>query len=207
MLSLYCLAFADIEALVQKYFVNTVRTMMGCVNVLSGEHGLLSIIHREMYTVVLWIGVAWFSYKNKRYAWILLCYMWFRLCFGGTVRQYYFTILTPFALFFPIVTLPYVVNRLPLLQRYIPVCCVLSAMVALVNLRYINRIYRNAAEDRVEYYKALYVMAQVEKPNPTFTPPRPKSRLCGLLAHHPGGSCVLQIFTLMNGAGRMPRAR
>ena len=43
--------------------------------------------------------------------------------------------------------------------------------------------------------------------NPTFTPPRPKSRLCGLLAHHPGGSCVLQIFTLMNGAGRMPRVR
>ena len=72
MLSLYCLAFADIGALVQEYFVNTVRTMMGCVNMLSGEHGLLSIIHREMYTVVLWIGVAWFSYKNKRYAWILL---------------------------------------------------------------------------------------------------------------------------------------
>ena len=164
MLSLYCLAFADMGALVHEYFINTVRTMMGCVNVLSGEHGLLSIIHREMYTVALWIGVALFSFKNKRYAWILLCYMWFRLCFGGTVRQYYFTILTPFALFFPIVTLPYVVNRLPLLQRYIPVCCVLSAMVALVNLRYINRIYRNAAEDRVEYYKALYVMAQVEKP-------------------------------------------
>ena len=42
--------------------------------------------------------------------------------------------------------------------------------------------------------------------NPTFTPPRPKSRLCGLLARHPGGSCVLQIFTLMNDAGRMHRA-
>ena len=60
---------------------------------------------------------------------------------------------------------------------------------------------------RTEFFRVLTGRGSNVLVNPTFTPPRPKSRLCGLLAYHPGGSCVLQIFTLMNGAGRMPKAR
>ena len=167
---IYFLAFADFGTFIHEYFVNTFRTMDGRTNIMDTLTFDLAMIDREKFVIVLFIGMLLFTWRHKRYFWLLLCFLIFRLGLGkGTFR--YISILMPYAVFFLIAFFSLLSTRqLRVFRRFAPAWCVLAAILTVtVNLlqwgiinRYLDR--EKALAFREKYYEVAYVMSQVEKP-------------------------------------------
>ena len=162
---IYFLAFADLGAMVQEYFVNTLVTMHGRTNIMNAFTFDSAMIDREQFVLVLLVGMLLFTWRYKRYFWLLLCFIVFRVSMGSSCLSYYYTILMPYALFFFIIIFAFIFRKWPQLQQYICLCCPLLAILIIArDMRHVNAMFNITLETRQEYYQTQYVMSQVEKP-------------------------------------------
>ena len=161
---IYFLAFADLGAMIKEYFLNTFQTMHGRTNALDVLTFDKQMLEKEKVTIALLIGLLLSLLKYRHFAWLLLCFCVFRIGLGKC-SFYYYSVLTPFALFFIIAAVSFVFDKLPVLRRMVPVWCLLAAVVTIWNdtwlVRHVDQVY---APLRQQFYRAAYVMAQVEKP-------------------------------------------
>ena len=161
----YFLAFADFGAMVQEYFLNTFLTMDGRTSILDILTFDKEMFTNERLTIGLFICLLLSLLRYKRFAWIVLCFLLFRVCLGGACLDHYYTTLSPFALFVFIAAVSLVFAKFPRLEVYAPVCCaVLAVLIVARNTRHVNAPFSHAAEVRQEYYQAQYIMAQVKQP-------------------------------------------
>ena len=160
----YFLAFADFDAFIREYFVNTLLTMNGRTSALDALTFNLAMIEREKFTLVLLVGMLLFIWRHKFGVWLLLCFLFFRVCIGNC-GWYYYTSLSPFGIFLFIAIVSFIVEKLPVLLRLTPLWCVLAGIFVMVtNQRVIKLVDQRYAPIRQESYQAAYVMAQIKKP-------------------------------------------
>ena len=161
----YFLAFADFGAMIQENFVNTFLTMNGRSSVLDVLTFDRQMLIKEKLTIALLVGMAIFTWQYKRYFWLLLCFLIFRIGIGAGDLGHYYTILMPYALCFLIAAAAFIFSKLPQLERWMPLWCVLAAVLAVAcNVWHVNDVLCKPDAQRQAYYSAVYVMSQVEKP-------------------------------------------
>ena len=163
---IYFLAFADFSTFIQEYFVNTYLTMEGRTSILDTLTFDQYMLTKERPTIVLLVCMLIFCWRYKRYAWLIVCYFIFRIGMGRASIYYYFSILTPFFIFFLLAAIDFFYSRWPkIIHRLTPGCCLLAAiMIGLYHIRAVNYSSSIAAQERQKYYEAAYVMSQVKKP-------------------------------------------
>ena len=164
---IYFFAFADFGAMIDEYFVNTYLSMHGRTNIMDTFTFDLAMIDREKFVLVLLIGMLLFTWRHKRYFWLLLCFLIFRVGLGSG-HNGYFSILMPYAVFFLIIIVGFIFRKLPLLQRFVPLWCVLLAVFSIGSNYYfwcrVNDDHETTLAKREEFYKAEYLLSQLEKP-------------------------------------------
>ena len=158
---IYFLAFADLGAMIDEYFVNTFLTMHGRRNIMAGGANSADVL-----TVILLIGLLVFCYKRWRYAWLIFCFLVFRAGMGNFKAGYYLAVIFPFFVFFLLAVVGYVHDKYPqLLHRLTPACCLLAVIIVVAyNGRQIPSDVCLSEQGRENYYRMAYIMAQVEKP-------------------------------------------
>ena len=163
---IYFLAFADIGAMIDEYFVNTLLTMHGKTNILDSLTFDRQMVIIEKLTFALLVGMLLFTWRYMRYFWLLLCYLIFRVGLGTAgVGWYYFAILTPFALFFIIAAVSFFFSKFPRLEGYTTAWTALAILLTIGgDILHVNAIFKDASVVRQEFYQAEYIMSQVEKP-------------------------------------------
>lgn len=168
LLVVYILVFTGVGALVSKFLLRVLNAVEAHANAWEVCRFGWHLLRKEVLTLLLFIGVVLFGRRYQKYAWLILCFLVFRICMGAAPWGYYYTVLTPFFVFALVV----VVGRLaaaPLppiggSRRGAVLCVVAAVCVTVFNMLPVNRKYRNAKTDRAAFYAAAYVMSQVEKP-------------------------------------------
>lgn len=157
--------FTDMGALLSYYAIRVLDKLKEH----ASAHGIVGLgwrlLTKELLTIILFVGILLFGRHHRRYAWLILCFLAFRICMGAAPWGYYYTVLTPFFAF----ALIYVVGHLSALpwwraSRAAALCVVAAVCVVVFDMLPIAWKYRHAKEDRTAFYAAAYVMSQIEKP-------------------------------------------
>ena len=162
---LCCDAFNDF---IREYFSATASTVGVSENTLSPisliRHSLVGL---KKFFLLLFFGLLLFLWKKKKaYWWLLPCFilMWVAVRGFGS-WAYYAMIFAPFAIF-PIIKIVEVLfDKLRLFARLTPVLCLFAAIVSIaINVISVNKKFEPSKIWRQSYYRANYVMAQIEHP-------------------------------------------
>ena len=163
---IYFLIQGNMNAFIQEYLLNTFTTI-------ENNQELHLFIHSNRGIIIvslLVFGLCYFPQKHKFVGyWLLPCFLIFILGLGPNTMDHYLKILLPFSIFFILAIAEFTMNKFPfIVKKNTALLCIgLALSVLLINgLSFVCRINKlnNADEVKENYYKAAYVMAQIEKP-------------------------------------------
>ena len=161
----YMLCCGCLDDMVREYFVNTVATVDDCgdglsiVNILTG-----SFVHEKKMFLLLIAGIILFCWKKKwAYLWLIFCLVALKIVTGASLfRPHYALVLMPFAIFLVMFVVGLIPRKFLFVKVIIPI-----AAVACVCVSYSGELKGNIEQgkrSRQNYYRACYIMAQVERP-------------------------------------------
>lgn len=161
----YMLCRGCLDDMVREYFVNTVATVDDCgdglsiTNIIAG-----SFVHEKKMFLLLIAGVVVVAWRERwALLWIALCLVALKVVTGASLfRPHYALALMPFAVFVVISVMRLMPRRRLFIRVAIPI-----AAIACVVASYRGELRGNieqGARSRYDYYRAMYVMAQVKRP-------------------------------------------
>ena len=168
---LYLWRLGAFDDFLQEYFVNTTST----VGVEGEELSLTSLLGncfgktktRVLVVLLLLLGLSCFAWKRGRvYWWLPVCFMalWVALT-GIHCFPYYLSLTAPFFLFIIILVVRQAFLQLRWATRHTAALCWVVAIVGIgLNAAAVQFRLGRVAGQRQAYYRACYVMAQIDRP-------------------------------------------
>ena len=168
---IYFLSLADFGAFIQEYFINTFVTIE---NKAESTHAAMPLgfnllkIFRYKALLLVIIGTLFFCWKQKSRYWLILCLVC--ILVPATHGEYhYFTPIFLFSLFLIIQVIQLIDQRFPAIKKKFILWSVLIALfVVAFNFRHVIIVERAKVSDRQGYYRAAYIMSQIEHPKVLF---------------------------------------
>ena len=161
---IYMLCRGCFDDMIREYFINTTATVDNCGDGLSIPNVLLnSFSHEKKMFLLLLVGIVLFSWKEKwSFLWLLLCILAIKIVTGASLfRPHYALTLMPFALFL-IAFLLKLARRFVFVKLLVPVAVFISIFANYSEG--LRENFRYGRLSRQNYYRACYIMAQVERP-------------------------------------------
>lgn len=170
--SLYLLSCGALDDFIYEFFINT-SSMQG---VDKAKFSVALILYTCFCTnmkvsalfVVFLCGLLCFPWKmGKKYWWLIACFTAFWIASRGVHigGSYYQASAAPFLIFAIIPVVEILFSKQPRALRYTPALCVVAAVISItVNVISVNGNFARAMGQRQSYYRACYIMAQIDKP-------------------------------------------
>lgn len=159
------LIYGNMGAFIQEYFLNTFETIKNISKDVIITHQIRTIIKVCILLGIMIWGICRVSRKHKLGYWLIPCVLLFIVGLGKNfVDATYYLIIMPFFIFFLLTIIEFILCKTPRLCQFRKMVCAVT-VIAIISINMFS-ILRFAFDDnaRANYYKAAYVMSQMEKP-------------------------------------------
>ena len=159
----------NLNAFIQEYFLNTFKTIENKNGTwLTRPHVVVKI----GLMLVLLLSIYCFSRKHKLGYWLIPCFLLFIFGIGGYTYSYYYTIFSPFTIFFILLLFDFMMNKFPRLhERKNGLCALFIIFSIVINYYGCYQIrFKFNEKSNMNYYKAAYIMSQINNPKVMYFP-------------------------------------
>ena len=161
------LIYGNMGAFIQEYFLNTFETIENKGQTIFSIKNIRSISALVVLLFILVFGICYVSKKHKLGYWLIPCLLLFLVGLGGAYLGTYYMVILPFFIFIILTIADLIFRKYAQLRKNTAVLCVIMAICILAIRGIIfQKNYRVGDEEACisNYYKAAYVMSQIENP-------------------------------------------